>query len=248
MTTRATQPTAEPQARTLDLRETGAPVNGAPQVSDRRLFIQFHAFSGCVDPEPVRQALIQHRAEGVLYLDVNDPQGIGVLLLSENPGWFVGQGRTLLTSGPFHALRRRPELTMLGRTYASGREADLEDWLLRKPRRAALDPQWPWAVWYPLRRKSEFALLSREEQGTILAEHAKIGIAFGQAGYATDIRLACHGLDANDNEFVIGLVGPELHYLSVLVQQMRVSQQTARYIQSLGPFFVGKVSWQSPLT
>ena len=234
--------------RSLDLREVGAPVNSAPQVSDRRLFVQFHAFTGCADSEPVRQALIQHRAEGVLYLDVNDPQGVGVLLLSEDPAWFVGQGRTLLTSGPFHALRRRPELTMLGRTYSSGREADLEDWLLRKPRRAVLNPQWPWAVWYPLRRKNEFALLPREEQGTVLAEHAKIGIAFGQAGYATDVRLACHGLDVNDNEFVIGLVGPELHYLSALVQEMRKSQQTARYIQSLGPFFVGKVGWQSPLS
>ena len=64
-------------------------------------------------------------------------------------------------------------------------------------------------------------------------------------GYAADIRLACFGLDRLDNEFVIGLVGPELHALSRLIQDMRKTQQTGKYIESLGPFFVGKVHWQS---
>jgi chlorite dismutase len=233
-------------APALELREVGAPVNGAPQTSERRLFLQFQAFGGCQDPEPLKRLLEQHRAEGVLYLDVNDPQGVGVLLLSEEPEWFVREGRALLTAAPFAALRRRPELAMLGRTYSTGREADLEDWLLRKPRRAALNPRWPWAVWYPLRRKPEFALLPRDEQTQILSEHARLGMAFGQAGFAADIRLACHGLDANDNEFILGLVGPQLYYLSALVQEMRKSQQTARYIQSMGPFFVGRACWQSP--
>ncbi len=231
----------------LDVRETGAPVSGVPQVSERRLFIQFQAFSGCADPAPLAQALAQQRAEGALYADVNDPRGIGVVLVAEDPAWFAREGRALLTSGPFASLQHRPEFTMLGRTYASGREADLEDWLLRKPRRALLNPQWPWSVWYPLRRTGEFALLPREEQEKILAEHAKIGMAFGQAGYVADIRLACYGLDARDNEFVLGLIGPELYYLSALVQEMRKTQQTARYIASMGPFFVGRVVWQSSL-
>ena len=217
------------------------------QTNTKRLFIQLQAFSGCQDPEPLKRMLEQQRVEGALYLDVNDPTGVGVLLMAEDPGWFVQEGRALLTSGPFASLRHRPELTMFGRTYSTGREADLDDWLLRKPRRAALNPQFPWAVWYPLRRKPEFALLTREEQGKILAEHAKIGSAFGQAGFAADIRLACHGLGADDNEFILGIVGPELYYLSALIQEMRKSQQTARYIHSMGPFFSGRVCWQSPV-
>ena len=125
MATNVTQPHVAAQEHTLDLREVGAPVNGAPQVSDRRLYLQFHAFSGCVSPDPLAQAMVQHQAEGVVYLDVNDPQGIGVLLLSSDPGWFVAQGRSLLTSQPFAPLRRRSEMTMFGRTYSTGREADL---------------------------------------------------------------------------------------------------------------------------
>ena len=131
---------------------------------------------------------------------------------------------------------------MIGRTYALGHEPDLEDWLLRKPRRNALNPALPWAVWYPLRRKPEFELLSREEQREILMEHGKIGFSYGTANLAHDIRLACHGLDANDNEFVIGLVGRELHPLSHLVQAMRKTRQTSEFIEKMGPFFVGHVA------
>ena len=134
---------------------------------------------------------------------------------------------------------------MFGKTYAAGRESDLKEWLLVRPRRCILNPEWPWAVWYPLRRNGEFALLSPDEQGAILAEHAKVGISYGQSGYAADIRLSCYGLDVHDNDFVIGLMGPDLHALSRLVQDMRRSQQTARFVQSLGPFFVGRAVWHS---
>jgi chlorite dismutase len=134
---------------------------------------------------------------------------------------------------------------MFGCTYTTGREQDPNDWLLRKPRRAALRPDWPWAVWYPLRRKPEFALLSREEQGRILAEHGMVGSGYIDAGVAADIRLSCYGLDKNDNEFIIGLTGPELYPLSSLVQEMRRTQHTAKYIQTLGPFFIGRAYWQS---
>ena len=70
-------------------------------------------------------------------------------------------------------------------------------------------PDFPWAIWYPLRRKSEFYRLEHRDRGRILAEHAILGRSYASEWiYASDIRLACFGLDTNDNEFVIGLVGP----------------------------------------
>ena len=66
------------------------------------------------------------------------------------------------------------------------------------------------------------------------------------ADLAHDIRLACHGLDTHDNDFLIGLVGKELQPLSHLVQTMRKTVQTSEYMASLGPFFVGHALWQSP--
>lgn len=236
------------QPNDVDICETGAPTkDGKAQVSSRRLFLQLYAFTGCSQPEALIEPLSTSGVEAVLYRDLNDPVGIGILFIAEDPGDLVSETGKLLPSGPFGGLCRKPEFTMLGRTYSTGREADLEDWLLIKPRRNALNPELPWAIWYPLRRKPEFYLLPKPDQGKILAEHGMIGRAYAEAGYANDIRLACFGLDVNDNEFVIGLVGEELHPLSQLIQNMRKTQQTAKYIESLGPFFVGKVCWQSPM-
>jgi chlorite dismutase len=186
------------------------------------------------------------RREAVLYQDVNDPRGVGVLTMSEDPAAFVGPVRDLLNSDAFVGLPLRPEFTMLGRTYSSGFERDLEDWLLQRPRRTVLNPAWPWAIWYPLRRTGAFARLSAKEQGEIIREHSVLGHAYGDADLAHDVRLACHGLDVHDNDFVIGLIGRALHPLSHLVQTMRRTVQTAQYLQTLGPFFVGHVVWQSP--
>jgi chlorite dismutase len=33
--------------------------------------------------------------------------------------------------------------------------------------------------------------------------------------------------------------------LSAIVQEMRKTEQTSQYLDSLGPFFVGKVLWRS---
>ena len=41
------------------------------------------------------------------------------------------------------------------------------------------------------------------------------------------------------------LLGPKLHPLSAVVQEMRKTEQTAQYLDSLGPFFVGKAVWQA---
>lgn len=242
----STQSPGHEQKTVLDIQEHGAPKEGTPQTLDRRLYLQLQVFTGCAEGRGLAGPLAMSGLEAVLYADVQDAQGIGILFISEDPAAFAGPVRDLLTTSPFLSLTHRHEMTMFGRTYSSGREADLEDWLLQKPRRTALDPQWPWAMWYPMRRKSEFELLAKEEQGKILMEHARIGMSYGQADFAHDIRLACHGLDTHDNEFVIGLVGKELYPLSRIVQDMRKTQQTAKYMQSLGPFFVGKVLWQSP--
>ena len=227
----------------VDVRERGA----NQQLSDRRLFMQLHVLTGCADVKPLVRVLEGGRQEVVLYQDLNDPRGIGLLGMSEDPAYFAGPFRDLLNTEAFVGLPLRPEFTMFGRTYASGFEPDLEDWLFRRPRRTVLNPAWPWAVWYPLRRAGAFARLSAREQGEVIREHSVLGRAYGDADLAHDVRLACHGLDVHDNDFVIGLVGQDLHPLSHLVQTMRKTVQTSQYLQTLGPFFVGHVVWQSPM-
>jgi Chlorite dismutase len=231
----------------LDISEKGGIKDGQQQRLDQRLFMQFFAFGGCESTRPLVGALDSAGISGVLYEDLNDPRGVGLLTFSGDPDFFLDRVRPLLNGPVFRPLVQKPEYTMLGRTYAIGYEPDLTDVLLHRPRRTVLNPAWRWAVWYPLRRSGRFAQLSVEEQRTILAEHGAIGISFGQADYAHDIRLACHGLDKDDNDFIVGLIGKELYPLSAIVQTMRKTQQTSLYLERLGPFFVGRAVRQSAI-
>jgi hypothetical protein len=235
----------------VDLNEYGAPKDGERQTMNRRLFMQLSVFDCPAELHPretistLGKALTAAGAKAVLYEDVNDPRGIGLLTFDEDPAIFVDKVRPVLNEAPFRTLVLRPKMTMLGRTYSSGFEPDLPFWLIDRPQQTVLNKAWPWAVWYPLRRTGAFAQLSPKEQGGILREHAVIGRAYGTDDHAHDVRLACHGIDQNDNEFVIGLVGRELYPLSHVVQSMRKTRQTSEYITQMGPFFVGRAAWQS---
>ncbi len=228
----------------LDIREKGGVRGGVQQTSDRRLFMQLLAFGNAVDTQSLAGELEESGMEGVLYEDVNDPRGIGLLTWSDNPDFFVERLRPFLRSSGFGDLSFKPAYTMMGRTYSIGYEPNLEDWLLDRPRKVVTDSEWKWSIWYPLRRKGEFNSLPQDEQMTILREHGKIGRGFGEAELAHDIRLASFGLDQNDNDFVIGLIGKELFPLSACIQAMRKTQQTSLHMQEMGPFFTGRATWQ----
>ena len=229
----------------LDLSEKGRAKDGTVISLDKRLFMQFMAFGDCWNTNEIITELENANMDIVLYADINDPYGIGLLSLSQDPDFFVSELREFLNSSSFMELTQKPEMTMLGRTYTLGYEPDLEKTLLNAPRAKVLDPEWPWAIWYPLMREKSFETLSSDEQRAILGEHGKLGFKFGHAGLGRDIRLACHGLDKNDNDFVIGVLGKELFPLSALIQAMRKTKQTSQHLESLGPFFVGKAIWQS---
>ena len=162
-----------------------------------------------------------------------------------DPGDVVAAGDHALGEqkplGQFDIRAWRPH----GDGEGSAVDPDLEWFLLRRPVENVMNEGFPWHVWYPLRRTGAFAKLEPIDQSHILREHAALGIAYGQTDAAHDVRLACHGLDAEDNEFLIGLIGKELHPLSHLVQAMRKTRQTSEFIAKMGPFFVGRVFGRS---
>lgn len=220
---------------------------GAPkQEMNRRLFMQLlvlecdSSLGSATTIAALADNLAERRVSGVIYEDVNHPFQIGLLTFSEDPAHFTDNVRPCFTSGPVARVRIKPEFTMFGRTYSTGYESDLEFWLLNRPVDTVLNENWKWAVWYPLRRSGAFAQLEPREQGSILREHADIGKAYGELDLVHDVRLACHGIDANDNEFLLGLIGKELHPLSHVVQTMRKTRQTSEFIVQMGPFFVGR--------
>jgi chlorite dismutase len=238
----ATRPTGGEDLSKVDVLEHGAKnEDGSPQTMNRRLFFQLLVFDcganarGAVDT--LAHELTNRQVRSVIYEDVGSPGGVALLTYDEDPSVFVKKVRDAVQAAG--AFEQRQDFTMMGRTYSQGYERDLAHWLIDRPRSVVEDPEWPWAVWYPLRRTGAFARLEPREQAAILREHAIIGRAYGEAGLAHDVRLACHGLDARDNEFVIGLIGKDLHPLSHVVQAMRKTKQTSEYIAQMGPFFVG---------
>ena len=90
--------------------------DGQPQRSNARLFMQFMAFGGCAQTAPLGDALARAQISGVLYEDVNDPRGIGLLTFSEDPDFFLDRVRPILNGPGFSVLTQKKEFTMLGRT------------------------------------------------------------------------------------------------------------------------------------
>jgi chlorite dismutase len=241
----------EPGLPTIDVREYGGKKGEQRQSMDRRLYMQLlvvdarGGHTGDDLAKRLRDLCSKAGVAAVIYADAMAPHGVGLLTWSEDPAHFVRTIRPLFAhDGVSHAVLR-PDYAMIGRTYATGHEPDLEFSLLRRAVEQVRNEAYPWHVWYPLRRTSAFARLEPHEQGQILREHAQIGMAYGAQELAHDVRLACYGLDASDNEFVIGLVGRDLHPLSHLVQAMRKTRQTSEFIERMGPFFVGHVLYRT---
>ncbi len=226
----------------ISLAEKGRGPDG-PISLDRRLFMQFMAFRNA-DQEFLTNQLQKVSAQAVVYQELSDAKGVGLIVYCEDPGYIVDQIHPILNAAELSKMEFREEYTMVGRTYSIGYESDLEDVLIARSARRVCDPATPWAVFYPVRRSGAFERESREEQGKMLSEHGGIGRAYGKAGFATDIRLAAHGLNKDDNDFIVGLLGKELFPLSALVQHMRRTRQTSEFIEKMGPFFVGRALWQ----
>jgi len=231
----------------VDVNEYGGKRDGVKQAVNRRLFMQLLVFdvpagaSVTAAQAELEASLAKAQVKSVIYADTNVPRGLGLLTWHEDPAYFVSHVRSAFAGPELSRVEFRNDFAMLGRTYSTGHEPDLEFVLLERPIKNVMQPEYGWHVWYPLRRKGTFAKLEPIDQSHILREHAALGMAYGQSELAHDIRLACHGIDAKDNEFVIGLVGSTLHPLSHLVQAMRKTRQTSEFIAQMGPFFVGRV-------
>src|SRR5690349_3361407 len=107
MTTPATAHGDAPSADVkVDVTERGA----SGSTSDRRLFFQLLVYAGCADSKPLAAALESRDVDAVLYADLGDPMGVGLLSFSEDPTFFVTVLRDLLSAEPFSNLTNRSEM------------------------------------------------------------------------------------------------------------------------------------------
>lgn len=229
----------------VDIREKGLPIDGETQYCTERNYLQMQVFTDVEDQDALIEDFKKSGITGTLYANINDAKGVGLLTVSDDAEFFATTLRDYLRKSMFKDLTQRHDFTMMGRSYSIGHEMDLEDWMLKRNYRTVLDPEWPWAVWYPLKRKGPFYRLDATERGRTLMEHGLIGRAFGMEGLGRDVRLSSFGIDENDNDYLIALIGQELFPLSKLVETMRGTIQTSTYMEKMGPFFVGHVIYQS---
>jgi chlorite dismutase len=240
-----------PQVPPPELREVGAPgSDGERQYLEKRLYMQLRVLDvdvkamASIDKfiDDLKKALA--KVPCVLYQDSSVSGSIGLLVWSDNPAVFTDEvNEALLNRAIVGKFTERVGWTMFGKTYSNGHEKDLEEYLFKKPIRNVCKDEWEWALWYPLRRKGPFYVQPPADQCRMLLHHAAIGKAFSDVGAAHDVRLKCFGMDGKDNEYVVGIIGDDLHCLSRVVEEMRKTRHTAEFLESLGPFFVGKKIW-----
>jgi hypothetical protein len=235
-----------------ELREIGSavtdPITGTSsrQSSESRLYMQMRILDVDLSKmgiddfiERLVKLVDQFQLPCVMYRDTVTNGGVGILTWSRDPEFFITNFNPVMSHPTIaNVFAERKDWTMFGKTYSNGHEKDLDEYLFKKPIRTSLKHEW--AIWYPLRRKSGFYVLPPGEQCQMLLTHAAIGKAFADVHAANDVRLKCFGMDPNDNEYVVGILGADLHPLSRVVEEMRKTRHTAEYIDKLGPFFVGK--------
>lgn len=227
-----------------ELREVGAvTASGDRQFMSKRLYMQLRVLDLATNQTVAEFAQLLKAAMAarpyVLYREALTSNGVGLLTWSEDPSFFVNDLNGVLESLK-NLFVERVGWTMFGKTYSNGHEKDLDEFLFKKPIRAAQNEKWDWAIWYPLKRRGPFYIQPAADQCRMLLAHAGIGKSFADVGAAHDIRLKCFGIDPLDNEYVIGLCGDDVHNLSRVVEEMRKTQHTAEFLERLGPFFVGK--------
>lgn len=202
------------------------------ETNDIPLFLQLLVFTDCTDFKPLSMQLSRLDLDCYLFKDLRDPQGIGVLAIAEDPEHIVSQLQEALSNRLLRVLMLRQELTMTARTHAAATPTRHElEAMLR-------NAEWPWAIWYPMRGTASLSDLDEKLQGPVfdrIVDTAGVDPAgFGRA------LLKSHGLDQHANEFVQGLLGPDLHQLSTVVEATRRSPLHSEYVAASGPFFVGR--------
>src|SRR5262252_5281824 len=113
--TTTTNATSSPAARrgpeAPDIFEKGGMKDGQPQRLNERLFMQFLAFGGCTDTRELASTLQAAGIPGVLYEDVSDPRGVGLLTFSQDPSFFIDRVRPTLNSHQCTTLTQKHEFT-----------------------------------------------------------------------------------------------------------------------------------------
>lgn len=213
-----------------------------PQGSDAPLRMQSFLVSGhkadfglmLLDPDPLKVDRVHQRLMAGPFGPVLRP-GYSFVSLTEiseyvqSPEQF---GKRLIAEG---MAADSPELQARVKGYADRMEG------MNKQRLTPDFPAYPCMCFYPMNKKRKVGenwfLLSKEERGEMMIEHARSGIAF--AGKVS--QLITVGIGVDDWEWGVTLWAGNPDFLKEIVYRMRFDEASARYAE-FGPFLVGYIS------
>jgi hypothetical protein len=200
--------------------------------NDTPLFLQLLVFTDCVDYKPLSLQLDRLPIDCLLFKDLRDPQGIGLLAFSDDPEHIASDLRDMLSSRLFRAFMLRHELTMTARTFgdiARARE-ELEA--------ATRNREWPWAIWHPIKGTAALAALDEKLHAAAFGRMVDV-TGLGPSDFGR-VLLKGHGLDGHGNDFVQGFFGRHLHQLSAIIESTQRSPLHGELVSASGPYFVGR--------
>ncbi len=181
--------------------------NGQANLAQPAPFHEVHGFRPLPRRARGRRRLVRRAGStGALYVDANDPQGIGIMVASEDPDYFVTRLATLFNRRPFADFVHRPRVRHARSQLLDRLRVRPRGHTAREAARKAAEPR---EYTGPSGTRCSAPRSSRpcpaDHQRRILAEHGSLAKRYGAGGHAADVRLACHGLDSNDNDFIVGL-------------------------------------------
>ncbi len=200
--------------------------------TESSLFVQLLVFTDCAEITPLLLPLDHLSLDFVVYKHFNDPQGIALLAMTDDPELIVTDLRDMVCSRAFRILMQRPDLTMTGRTWdGSGRPSDQLAAVVKNAERS-------WGLWYPMRGTPAFAGLDEAEQSTVLDSiTSAAGLNADEFG---QVWLKSHALDHGGNQFIHGVHARSPRHLSYFVEAITRTEQYTEHIAGAGPFFVGR--------
>ena len=199
--------------------------------TDSSLFLQLLVFTDCAEIKPLLLPLKNSLIDCVLYKNFNDPQGIALLAVTDDPEQIVTDLPDVVCSRLFRTLTQRPDLTMTGRAWDGTQRSDQLETVVK-------NEEMPWGLWYTMRGTPAFARLHEVEQAAVLDSiTSPAGL---NAEDFVQIRLKSHALDGGGNEFMHGVHARSPRHLSLFVEAIKRTEQYAQHIVSAGPFFVGR--------
>ena len=208
--------------------------------------MKFTAFGGCADPQAAVAALAEDGVEGALYVDANDPQGIGLIVAAEDPGLLRDDAARAVQPPAVRGVHAQARVRHARPHVLDRLRARSRGHAVHEAARQDAEPREPLGrVVSAAARRRSFRRCRPIISAASWPSTARSRNATAPAGMPPTCASRATASTRTTTTSSSACSARTCIRLSAVVQEMRKTEQTAQYLDSLGPFFVGKAVWQA---